>query len=190
MPIVDILKQREKGETFFNENCAICMEVLVNSEGKSCRQIFSCKHTFHSKCLLGWLNVNESCPNCKEQLNKKSCLEKEKKMRQRQLQISDKKSKSLKGNEGMELRIGTTQRQAGLNSSTNAFLPGARAPVSLAPVNVRVESQNNRERRVRQLNRRNRRIQETQQVMVQGRGEDLDSSMVNLNQSVSHFGGE
>jgi len=42
--------------------CAICMENLVAG---ACVRKLHCKHTYHSKCLAQWLELNSTCPLCR-----------------------------------------------------------------------------------------------------------------------------
>ena len=44
--------------------CSICLEPL----GKFIKQgkkKLPCNHTFHKKCIDGWLNISNSCPLCR-----------------------------------------------------------------------------------------------------------------------------
>jgi hypothetical protein len=75
MPVVDISKLKEKGEKLFDDTCTICLDKIEN--GEKVRQIWTCKHAFHSKCFMDWIKVNESCPNCKAELTKSAMLKKE-----------------------------------------------------------------------------------------------------------------
>ena len=45
--------------------CSICLEEL---DSKSNFVITSCNHSFHSDCLLKWLNNNNNCPLCRNKL--------------------------------------------------------------------------------------------------------------------------
>lgn len=71
LPIVSLHRKKPK---LFDDCCSICIDGLKN--GNKVRQIITCKHAFHSTCLLQWIKVNETCPNCKEDLNKEKLLEK------------------------------------------------------------------------------------------------------------------
>ena len=46
-------------------SCSICLEEL---DSKSNFVITSCNHSFHSDCLLKWLNNNNNCPLCRNKL--------------------------------------------------------------------------------------------------------------------------
>lgn len=43
-----------------DQNCVICMSELLN-----CRQLSSCKHLFHYKCLFEWIQNKKECPICR-----------------------------------------------------------------------------------------------------------------------------
>ena len=47
------------------ENCTICLE---NFKGTDIIKEFSCKHIFHKKCLLKWLEKSNDCPLCKHNM--------------------------------------------------------------------------------------------------------------------------
>lgn len=55
-----------------------------------------CGHLFHSECLLDWIKLKESCPNCKKEFDKKAISEFEKKQREN---IVVEKSKLKEGQE-------------------------------------------------------------------------------------------
>ena len=46
----------------FEENCPICTE---NFEQEDLVISLECEHVFHEYCILPWLNLNNSCPNCR-----------------------------------------------------------------------------------------------------------------------------
>lgn len=48
-------------------SCAVCMEDYKSSE-KDVIQLHACGHVFHRQCLSGWLNVNRTCPLCREDI--------------------------------------------------------------------------------------------------------------------------
>lgn len=73
-PLISLKKKKIK---LFDESCSICIDELKN--GSTVRQILTCKHAYHSSCLLDWVKINESCPNCKEDLHKDHMIEKLKK---------------------------------------------------------------------------------------------------------------
>lgn len=100
MPAMDKNKASEAGN-ITDEICTICQEIMIlkkkvrvkdkekEPKGKDkvkvdevpeddydIRRVIVCGHYFHGKCLLGWLKVNESCPNCKEVLKRDEMIEK------------------------------------------------------------------------------------------------------------------
>ena len=48
-------------------SCSICFEVLKDSD--ICKT--HCNHTFHTSCLLKWINSNSNCPLCRTELVEK-----------------------------------------------------------------------------------------------------------------------
>lgn len=44
-------------------DCAICTETLQPTESKI---LTTCKHLFHENCIGQWLQINNSCPNCRK----------------------------------------------------------------------------------------------------------------------------
>lgn len=42
--------------------CAICTEELEKDEKVSSLE---CQHVFHSECLIPWLEIQNTCPNCR-----------------------------------------------------------------------------------------------------------------------------
>lgn len=63
-PFVHLCKKTPSLE---EATCTICLEQLKN--GSLLREIPLCKHCFHADCLLSWLQVNEICPNCKNEVS-------------------------------------------------------------------------------------------------------------------------
>ncbi len=48
-----------------NDNCcSICLEPLGKFRKQGKRKL-PCTHTFHKKCIDGWLNISNSCPLCR-----------------------------------------------------------------------------------------------------------------------------
>lgn len=45
-----------------SETCSICMEG-DNYDGIK----LSCKHSFHHKCIMPWLELNNTCPVCRKE---------------------------------------------------------------------------------------------------------------------------
>lgn len=58
----------KKCDSILNENCFICMDNYKESELK--RELPSCKHYFHKKCIDKWLKKKASCPICRDELLK------------------------------------------------------------------------------------------------------------------------
>lgn len=50
------------------ENCAICMELLIKNEGIDLNETceLSCSHCYHANCINNWLIKKRSCPICRE----------------------------------------------------------------------------------------------------------------------------
>ncbi len=47
------------------DTCAICKQTF---KGTDIIKEFCCKHIFHKKCLLKWLQTSNFCPLCKYNL--------------------------------------------------------------------------------------------------------------------------
>jgi len=58
----------KKCDSILNENCFICMDNYKESQLK--RELPSCKHYFHKKCIDKWLKKKASCPICRDELLK------------------------------------------------------------------------------------------------------------------------
>lgn len=43
-------------------NCVICFEALENDSATS---LFLCSHSFHKECILNWLEIQRTCPSCR-----------------------------------------------------------------------------------------------------------------------------
>ena len=78
MPLV-VFNTPEKVKIVQDELCSICLDHLLNNT--PVRKIKLCKHLFHDECLTDWLKVNETCPNCKENLAKGAMQDKQRKLR-------------------------------------------------------------------------------------------------------------
>ena len=48
-------------------SCSICFEVL--EEKDTCKT--KCNHSFHTSCLLKWINSHSNCPMCRTELVEK-----------------------------------------------------------------------------------------------------------------------
>jgi Ring finger domain len=55
------------------DQCMICLEKHL--KGQEVRLILLCGHKFHSNCLLEWINLKYSCPNCKQDFSRQSLIE-------------------------------------------------------------------------------------------------------------------
>merc|ERR1712039_1156610 len=54
-------------------SCSICFEDFFSNNNKEKEKIIvvktkKCIHLYHKQCLQGWLQVNRSCPLCREDL--------------------------------------------------------------------------------------------------------------------------
>ena len=58
----------KKCDSILNENCFICMDNYKELQLK--RELPSCKHYFHKKCIDKWLKKKASCPICRDELLK------------------------------------------------------------------------------------------------------------------------
>lgn len=47
-----------------NPECAICKEAL--RVGDRVREMGQCRHTFHPRCIVAWLDVANTCPMCRK----------------------------------------------------------------------------------------------------------------------------
>ena len=50
--------------------CSICLDNIDNNLKQT-----QCNHYFHKECLNKWLNNNNTCPNCREELKKDKKIE-------------------------------------------------------------------------------------------------------------------
>jgi len=50
-------------ESYENEQCPICIEDMVDNV---CR--VKCNHMYHRVCIMPWLEINNTCPVCREPL--------------------------------------------------------------------------------------------------------------------------
>ena len=64
------MRTKERCEMMSNKKtenekkCSICLDCI----GKK-RATLECGHTFHTKCILTWLNKNNSCPYCRNMVS-------------------------------------------------------------------------------------------------------------------------
>ncbi|MEN2497891.1 MAG: hypothetical protein MHMPM18_002222 [Marteilia pararefringens] len=56
------LNSESKKEGHHNE-CPVCLEAFADDERI---RILACRHTFHSDCIITWLERNTSCPMCRK----------------------------------------------------------------------------------------------------------------------------
>uniref|UniRef100_A0A2C9WP39 RING-type domain-containing protein n=1 Tax=Manihot esculenta TaxID=3983 RepID=A0A2C9WP39_MANES len=49
-----------------SDDCVICLEGLSGSREALTKM--TCNHTFHERCIFGWLKVQNSCPTCRREL--------------------------------------------------------------------------------------------------------------------------
>lgn len=56
-----------KNTKYFKE-CSICLEEFKN--GENITELGDCKHKFHTKCILPWLDEKGTCPNCRKKTKK------------------------------------------------------------------------------------------------------------------------
>lgn len=54
-----LILQFRKNFNNFNKICNICLDFI------NFPIYLHCKHYFHKKCILKWLNSNATCPNCR-----------------------------------------------------------------------------------------------------------------------------
>jgi hypothetical protein len=56
----DKVKKMKMGKS--GQQCSVCYE----SFKKGCKiRKLPCKHIFHDKCIMPWLETNSTCPNCR-----------------------------------------------------------------------------------------------------------------------------
>ncbi|XP_052392350.1 RING finger protein 24-like [Carassius gibelio] len=60
MTVLVIQKEKVK-ELNLHEICAVCLEEFKQKDELG---ICPCKHAFHRKCLIKWLEVRKVCPLC------------------------------------------------------------------------------------------------------------------------------
>lgn len=53
----------QRDEEFNETNCVICLQYFKNNEEG--RELPSCRHIFHLKCIDEWLIRQGSCPICR-----------------------------------------------------------------------------------------------------------------------------
>lgn len=56
------------------EKCSICYDDMIIG-GKQSQSLRNCNHSFHKKCLIGWINQGKSsCPLCRTEMKKETVL--------------------------------------------------------------------------------------------------------------------
>nr|XP_043621515.1 E3 ubiquitin-protein ligase RDUF1-like [Erigeron canadensis] len=61
MPVIEITGKEIESEL----HCAVCKEeFVIGTEGRE----MPCKHIYHSECIIPWLNLRNSCPVCRYEL--------------------------------------------------------------------------------------------------------------------------
>ena len=58
---IEYMRQKSKNEEL-NHKCAVCTEEFEKDEKVS---ELECNHIFHSECLMPWLEIQNTCPNCR-----------------------------------------------------------------------------------------------------------------------------
>ncbi|XP_069835151.1 RING finger protein 122-like isoform X2 [Dendropsophus ebraccatus] len=61
-----VLKAKSRRASLVGQVCAVCLEEFkVKEELGLC----PCTHAFHTKCLMKWLEVRNSCPMCNKTIS-------------------------------------------------------------------------------------------------------------------------
>lgn len=55
--------------------CCICSDFFENNEEVSIAAA-QCGHTFHTDCLMKWLETSSTCPHCRKRVNKNTVIKK------------------------------------------------------------------------------------------------------------------
>jgi len=58
--MIDKVKRMKMGKS--GQDCSVCSEGF--RKGEKIRKL-PCKHIFHDKCIMPWLEKNSTCPNCR-----------------------------------------------------------------------------------------------------------------------------
>ncbi len=59
-------KSRKTGGSKCSKSCCICLEKITKENSVA----LPCAHVFHSDCINKWININPSCPLCKQSVNR------------------------------------------------------------------------------------------------------------------------
>ena len=63
----NVVEYRGRDEHGNQTECVICLEGF--EDGDMCRELCTCKHTFHKQCLDKWLAIKWHCPLCRSSVN-------------------------------------------------------------------------------------------------------------------------
>jgi hypothetical protein len=58
--MIDKVKRMKMGKS--GQDCSVCSDGF--RKGEKIRKL-PCKHIFHDKCIMPWLEKNSTCPNCR-----------------------------------------------------------------------------------------------------------------------------
>ncbi|XP_040293087.1 RING finger protein 122-like [Bufo bufo] len=61
-----VLKNKSKKTNLIGQVCAVCLEEFREKEELG---LCPCTHAFHTKCLMKWLEVRNSCPMCNKTIS-------------------------------------------------------------------------------------------------------------------------
>ncbi|KAG9484888.1 RING finger protein 122-like isoform X2 [Eleutherodactylus coqui] len=61
-----VLKNESKKISLVGQVCAVCLEEFKLTEELG---LCTCTHAFHTKCLMKWLEVRNSCPMCNKTIS-------------------------------------------------------------------------------------------------------------------------
>ena len=59
-------KSQKTGGSKCSKSCCICLEKITKENSVA----LPCAHVFHSDCINKWININPSCPLCKQSVNR------------------------------------------------------------------------------------------------------------------------
>lgn len=55
-------------DQYRDDFCSICLEKFINTSKLSLRQIDTCQHIYHQRCIDQWLQNNRHCPLCRSSI--------------------------------------------------------------------------------------------------------------------------
>ena len=61
--VTKVSKQEQAQEEKKEDCCSVCKEDYVDGDEVVTT---GCKHLFHACCLATWVNIKQTCPNCRE----------------------------------------------------------------------------------------------------------------------------